>query len=79
MDELNKLNEITMFRRYMTEEEDMRIIQNTRMKSAEKKGLEQGILQEKIEIAKNLLNKNIDINIISESTGLSIEEIENLK
>ena len=79
MDELNKLNESTLFRRYMTEEEDQRKIYNSGMKAAERKGLEQGILQEKIEIAKNLLNKNIDINIISESTGLSIEEIEKLK
>lgn len=86
MDELNKLNESTLFRRYMTEEEDMRIIQNTRMKSAEKKGLErgmekgmkQGTYQEKISIAKNLLKKNVDIDIISESTGLSKEQINNL-
>ena len=71
----------------MTEEEDMRIIQNTRMKSAEKKGLEQGLEQgikdgkaeEKISIAKNLLDKNIDIEIIASSTGLSKEEIEKLK
>lgn len=87
MDELNKLNESTMFRRYMTEEEDMRIIQNTRMKSAEKKGIEKGLEQgikdgkaeEKISIAKNLLDLNMSINDISKATGLSVEQIENLK
>ena len=83
MDELNKLNESTIFRRYMTEEEDQRKIYNSRMKSAEKKGLEQGIkegkAEEKISISKNLLDKNIDIEIISSSTGLSIEKIEKLK
>ena len=39
----------------------------------------EGIGQRNIEIAKNMINKNIDINIISEVTGLTIEEIENLK
>lgn len=44
-----------------------------------KKGLEQGKLTEKIEIAKNMLAKNIEVSIISEVTGLSIEEIDKLK
>ena len=43
-----------------------------------KMGLEQGSLSEKHKIAKSLLEKNVDINIISESTGLSIEEINSL-
>ena len=52
-----------------------------------KKGLEQGLeqgkkegqLQEKKKIATSLLKNNIDINIISESTGLTLKEIEELK
>ena len=40
---------------------------------------EQGIEQEKIEIAKNMLNSELDISVISECTGLSKEEIESLK
>ena len=47
-----------------------------------KKGIEQGIEQGKreqqISIAKSLKNAGIDIKIISENTGLSIEEIEKL-
>ena len=35
--------------------------------------------KEKKKIAKNLLNKKVDIDIISSSTGLTIEEIEKLK
>ena len=35
--------------------------------------------EEKIEIAENLLERNVDIDIIAESTGLSKEEVENLK
>ena len=34
---------------------------------------------ERLEIAKKMLMKNMDINIISEITGLSVEEIEKLK
>ena len=41
-------------------------------------GIEKGIEQSKIKIAKNLKKSGIDINIISENTGLSIEEIEKL-
>lgn len=44
-----------------------------------KKGLEQGLEQGKTKIAKNMLAKDMDVSIISEVTGLSIEEINNLK
>ena len=42
------------------------------------KGIEKGIEQEKIEIAKSMLSKNIDVSVISECTGLAKEEIEEL-
>ena len=42
-------------------------------------GIEKGIEQEKIEIAKELLNNNVSLDIIMKSTGLSKEEIEKLK
>ena len=45
-------------------------------------GLEQGIEQGKknntLELAKKLKTKGVDINIIHETTGLSIDEINNL-
>ena len=41
-------------------------------------GMEKGIEQGKIEIAKNLKKSGIDIKIISDNTGLSIEQIEKL-
>ncbi len=44
-----------------------------------KEGKNVGIKEKSIEIAKNMLNKKMDIKIISEMTGLSKEEIENLK
>lgn len=42
-------------------------------------GLQQGIEQNKIDIAKNMLKENADVNFISRVTGLSITVIENLK
>ncbi|ASJ22279.1 hypothetical protein BHAMNSH16_11780 [Brachyspira hampsonii] len=43
-----------------------------------KKGKEEGIKENQILTAKNMKKENIDINIISKITGLSIEEIKNL-
>ena len=43
------------------------------------KGIEQGENKKSIEKAKALLQNNVDINIIVNSTGLSKDEIENLK
>ena len=39
----------------------------------------EGIEEEKITMAKAMKNKNMDINLISEITGLSIEEVRNLR
>lgn len=43
------------------------------------RGIEQGSKQKEIEIAKNMLNKDMDIETISEITGLTKEKIETLK
>jgi len=40
---------------------------------------EYSFLEGKKEVAKNLLNLNMDINDISKATGLSIEEIKEIK
>ena len=42
-------------------------------------GIEQGSKETQIDIAKNLIRIGLDNNKISESTGLSIKEIESLK
>ena len=42
------------------------------------KGKEEGIKETQISMAKNMKDKNMDINLISELTGLSIEEVEKL-
>ena len=43
-----------------------------------KKSKEEGIKETKISMAKNMKNRNMDFNLISELTGLSIKEIEEL-
>lgn len=45
----------------------------------EEAGFDKGMETKKIEITKKMLKKSMDINEISEITGLSIEEIEKLK
>ncbi len=47
-------------------------------KEGRKEGIEKGKKEEKIKIAKNLLDI-LDIETISLKTGLSIEEIKSLK
>ena len=44
-----------------------------------KEGLKEGEKNKSIEIAKNMLKDNVDINIISKYSGLNVEEIEGLK
>ena len=39
-------------------------------------GISQGEHQKAIETAKNMLQKNISVEVISECTGLSLDEIE---
>ncbi|GHV24324.1 hypothetical protein FACS189465_1340 [Clostridia bacterium] len=45
----------------------------------EKIGIEKGKLERNIEIARNLLNANVELSIIVASTGLTEKEIEKLK
>ncbi|MDO5003988.1 MAG: ATPase, partial [bacterium] len=47
-------------------------------KKGRKEGLEEGSTTKAIEIAKSMLEKNMDIDLISELTGLSIKEIKTL-
>ena len=68
------VNDDPEFQKYMSEEEDKKKIQNSLLSEAK----EEGISQEKVNIAKNMLNKNMSIEDISDITGLSIEEINKL-
>ena len=49
------------------------------LKKGMQKGLKEGMQKEKLNIAKNLLLANVDVNIIAQTTNLSVEQIENLR
>ena len=93
-DEVKNVNRGLGDVQFMDPDEDAEIIFNTIVASekeqAEERGIEkgkaegrveglaEGIKQNKIDTARKMQDKNIDINTISEITGLSIEEIDNL-
>ena len=70
-DEAIELNNDDDFVKLMSDEEEERLLKNSYIQE----GFEQGIEQQTIELTKNMLKKNIDINQISEITGLSTDEI----
>ena len=52
--------------------------QTIMLKKEREEGIKEGIEKEKYSLAINMKNKNMDINLISELTGLSIEEVKKL-
>ena len=48
------------------------------LKKAKEEGIEQGEKNKAISMAKNMKARDMDLNLISELTGLSIEEIKKL-
>ena len=84
MEELN-MNEVFLGM-YDQEEENKKMMNSMKLEGIEEgieKGIEQGLEagkeEEKIEIAKNLIELNISIDDIIKATGLSKEKIEKLK
>ena len=59
-------------------EEERRLGKEEGMKEGMEKGMEKGTKETLILTAKNMKNKNMDIKLISEITGLNIEEIEKI-
>ncbi len=57
---------------------DQKAIEDAGYDKGLKAGIEQGINQRNKQIAKKMLFKKIDLNIISQLTGLSIQELKNL-
>lgn len=49
------------------------------MKEAKEEGIKEGITERNIEIAKEMLKDNTNLELISKYTNLSIDEIEKLK
>ena len=83
METLEEVNKDPEFREYMSAEEDARKMENSHLDEARADGKAEGITQGKsernIEIAKNMLEQKIEIDVISKCTGLTEEEINKLK
>ena len=66
----------------MTIEEEMKVRYSYGYKEGESAGIEkgrsEGVAQEKREIAKNLKESGIPIDVIAKNTGLTAEEVEAL-
>ena len=78
-EELDKISQDDLLRRRLLKAELLRMDQEQREDDAMARGEGKGKQEEKIEIAKNLLKKNIPIEIITDATGLSNEEIEKIR
>ena len=83
VDKLERLNEDDKFRTdYNVELVRRKEINSARLDGyddGKAEGLEAGAKAKEIEIAKNLLKDGIPIEVVSKNTGLSIEELEELK
>ena len=78
MEEVERINEDPEFYEYISAEEDNRKIENSLKSQYKREGLEEGTRLAKLEDAKKMKEKGIDNSVISEVTGLTLEEIENL-
>ena len=79
MDKLVDLNNDKEFRYVVSAEEDARLTQKLLQDYARDEGVVEGKKEEKIEIAKNMINTGSSVEYVSLITGLSKEEIEELK
>ena len=74
-----KLNNNDDFVKYLSDEDEERLLKNSFIEQGIEQGIDQGIEQNKISTAKKMLEKNIDIDSIKEITGLYLDEIKELK
>ena len=79
MDELKKLSKEEDFLPEYDFEREMRRVTNTEKEISKQEGLFEGKESAIKEVAINFINNGVDLNIISKSTGLSIDELNNLK
>ena len=70
---------IDIINKYVNDEETKELLAKWSDYIAENKGYDEGRKDEKVEIAKKMLEKGNETEDISKVTGLNIEEIENLR
>ena len=82
MDEIERLNQDKFFGGLYDAREEHRKMEVTAKKFGYDEGLQEGhdigSIEKTKEIATNMIKENIDINIISKVTNLSIDEINNI-
>ena len=72
------INDDEMYIKYQLREDALRD-ENTKISLAEKRGIKQGIKQEKIQTVINFLKLGVNIETISKGTGLSPEQIHEIQ
>ena len=77
--EVKRLNQNQKFTEFMSAKEEEEKLKKTLIEDEKNEGIEIGIQENKIEIAKNMLENNMNLKLISKLTELSISEIEALK
>lgn len=77
--EVKRLNQNQKFTEFMSAKEEEEKLKKTLIEDAKNEGIEIGIQENKIEIAKNMLENNMNLKLISKLTELSISEIEALR
>ena len=73
--EVRRLNQNQKFTEFMSAKEEEEKLKKTLIEDAKN----EGIRENKIEIAKNMLENKMELKMISKLTGLSIDEVETLK
>ena len=79
---VDKLNDDETVIDFLTKEEEDEVIKNSYyddgLEAGLKQGKELGQMEEKIDLAKKMILKKIDLKDISDITGLSIKELQEL-
>ena len=75
---VDKLNDDKTVIDFLTKEEEDEVIKNSYYDDGLKQGKELGQMEEKKDLAKKMILKKIDLKDISDITGLSIKELQEL-
>ena len=76
--DLVKINSDKKFVALLTAEEDARLLHNTELAMEYKKGIKEGIEQNKLDVIKNMLIKEMTIEDIADIVNLSMQEVEKI-
>ena len=68
--------ERTQYLRAMLSDYDKKDIADAYFEDGYEKGVQKGIQANRLETAKKMLEKSLDMQLISECTGLSLEQVE---